>query len=196
MANNPGDFPDWNSDWDERDYWDICVIKDLTRTINIKFHGEQYNSIRLTTGDAPAIFEHIVFRDVYISNSSGTDADFDVILVNNRTIDPPPRKPTNLEVEVQSPTTIKATFLDNTEKGASWDEDYFKVERSAVGPAAGFVQIGTVTKPALLYTTYPATRSYTDATCIGLTQYWYRIRSYNSTGGNSPYSNVATATTP
>lgn len=194
--NNPADFPDWNADWNERDYWDICVVKQLTKTIRIKFHGEQYNSIRLKPGDSPAIFEHIVFRDIYITNTSGDTAEFDMILVNNRTISPPPLKPVSLEAQAINANLIKVSFEDHTIHGDNFNEDYFKIESSNVGPNTGFLQIGIAREPATMYAKRPVIINYSDIAVIGGTQYWYRARSYSASGGNSPYSNVATATTP
>lgn len=194
--NYPADFPDWNANWNERDYWDICVIKQLTNVIHIKFHGEQYNQIRIVPGDSPAIFEHIVYRDIYISNNSGSIAEFDLILVNNRTISPPPLKPKNLSAIAINANLIELIFEDDTLHSDNFNEDYFKIEVSNIGPTTGFLQIGTVKSPATMYVKRPITIKYSDSTVIGSTQYWYRVRSYSLEGGNSPYSNVATVTTP
>lgn len=194
--NNSADFPDWNENWNERDYWDICIIKQLTKTIYVKFHGEQYNQIRIKPGDSPVIFEHIVYRDILISNSSGDIVEFDIILVNNRTITPPPLKPVNLTAIATSSNSINLQFEDETLHSDNFNEDYFKVEVSNIGPNSGFLQIGVVRQSATMYQKRPLIIKYSDTTVVGLTQYWYRIRSYSVDGGNSPYSNIATATTP
>jgi hypothetical protein len=193
--NFPSLFPDWNSDWIERDYWDICVIKNLDGEIAIKFHSPDYNSLALLPEDSPSIFEHLLYRDVFITNLSGAEVNFNILFVNNRTIDPPPFKPVNSTAKAINATTIKVTFDDITATNDPSDEDFFKVERSSTGPLTGFVQVGVCPKPALYGMVPPITLTYTDTSCIGTTQYWYRIRAYSTRGGNSPYTSVVTATT-
>jgi hypothetical protein len=194
--NSSSMFPDWNSDWFERDYWDICVIKNLDNEISIKFHAPEYNSISIVPADCPAIFEHLVYRDVYVTNLSGNDANFNIIFVNNRTIDPPPVKPTNPKATAIDSNTIEVTFQDITASNDLMDEDFFKVERSSTGATTGFTQVGVCPKPSLFGMVPPINMTYTDSSCLATTQYWYRIRSYSTKGGNSPYTSVVTATTP
>jgi len=189
-------FPDWNADWYERDYWDICVIKNLDGEIAIKFHSPDYNSLALLPEDSPAIFEHLVYRDIYITNLSGAEVNFNIIFVNNRTIDPPPTKPKNVTAVSINATTIKINFEDVTANKEVGDENYFKIERSSTGPTTGFAQIAIIPKPPLWGLVPPISMTYTDSTCIGGTQYWYRLRSYELYGGNSSYTSVVTATTP
>lgn len=66
----------------------------------------------------------------------------------------------------------------------STNETGFRIERSTDGTA--FTEIATTGVNVV---------SYVDASLPNSTQYWYRLRAYNS-AGNSGYSNVATGTTP
>lgn len=202
MAENPDTFPDWNENWDERDYWTICVIKNLTSEgynaqINIKFHDSTYDSIPLTKNDIPAVFEPFVYRDVYISNPDDTySVSFDISFYNNRTITPPPYKPENLEaIEVES-SYVLLQFNDPTLKNDSFDEKYFRIERSSTSSTEGFSQIDTTTGTSLRFQNQYETIQYTDNTVSSTTTYWYRVRSYNDAGGNSPYSNVIEVSVP
>lgn len=194
--NNPSIFPDWNADWNERDYYDILVIKNLGYEISVKFHGPQYDTIQIVPGDCPAIWEHFVYRDIYITNLSGNDANFNVIFINNRTISPPPLKPINVELEVLSSTSIKISFEDITKGSNSFNEDYFKIERSSTSALTGFAQIGIGRTPALAISQgKPRIITFTDTTCAPATQYWYRVRAYSLVGGNSNYTDGITGTT-
>ncbi|MBN1670820.1 MAG: CotH kinase family protein, partial [Kiritimatiellae bacterium] len=90
-----------------------------------------------------------------------------------------PSAPSSLAAAVQSTTSIRLTWTDN-----SSNETQFKVERSTTG-TSGWVQIAT---PGANTTTY------TDSGLSAATKYYYRVRASNS-AGNSGYSNVASATT-
>jgi len=56
----------------------------------------------------------------------------------------------------------------------------FKIERST--DAQTFMEIGTVGANG---------RTYRDTTGLPNTSYYYRVRAYNQSSGNSAYSNVA-----
>jgi fibronectin type 3 domain-containing protein len=91
---------------------------------------------------------------------------------------PPPAAPSNLTATAISASRIDLAWADN-----SSDEDGFKIYRSTDNVNFAF------------YATVGAnvtTRSNTNLT--GSTTYYYRVLAYNS-GGNSTYSNVASATT-
>ena len=66
----------------------------------------------------------------------------------------------------------------------SSNESGFRIERSSNGTS--FSEIATVGANVI---------TYVDSGLAGSTQYWYRIRAYN-TAGNSAYSNTATGITP
>lgn len=183
--NNISEFPDWNSNWNERDYWNICVIKNLTHEISIKFHSIDYDSIPISLNDIPAIFEPFNFRDVFITNISGYLATFDIQFYNNRGISPPPLKPTNFTGTRTSQTLASFSFTDN-----AINEDYYKVERSNISATSGFNQIFTFNQPSNPQIMDSRTLTFKDTTAQAGHSYWYRIRAYNSTGGNSPYSEV------
>jgi hypothetical protein len=76
--------------------------------------------------------------------------------------------------------------------------DTFKLAATLGGAAINITTNGTGTNVigifALIYTAGPSTTSYSDTTTVGLTTYSYRVRAYNA-GGNSAYTNEASATT-
>ncbi|MBN1670959.1 MAG: CotH kinase family protein, partial [Kiritimatiellae bacterium] len=90
-----------------------------------------------------------------------------------------PAAPSSLAAAAQSSTSIRLTWTDN-----SSNETQFKVERSATG-TSGWSQIAT---PGANATTY------TDSGLGPATKHYYRVRASNS-AGDSPYSNIASATT-
>jgi 3-mercaptopyruvate sulfurtransferase SseA len=77
-----------------------------------------------------------------------------------------------------SSSQINLSWTDNSN-----NETGFKVERSKNG--RGFSQIATVGANVT---------TYTDTGLKASTTYRYRVRAYNA-GGNSTYSNIASATT-
>ncbi len=91
----------------------------------------------------------------------------------------PPAAPSNLTATAVSSSQINLAWTDN-----SSDETGFQIERSTDG--ANFGQIAALGA---------GVTSYQNSGLAPGTTYWYRVRAVNS-GGNSPYSNVATAATP
>jgi cellulose 1,4-beta-cellobiosidase len=91
----------------------------------------------------------------------------------------PPAAPTGLSATVISRTQINLTWTDN-----ATNEDGFKVERSNNG--TGFVQIAVVGSNVTTFANTSLTPN---------KKYFYRIRAFNN-GGDSPYSNTASAKTP
>jgi hypothetical protein len=93
--------------------------------------------------------------------------------------------PTNLTATAvlsdgETPTwTVELNWDDNSD-----DELGFKIERKVEGEVT-YTQIDTVGA---------GVTSYTDTDVVGDTTYYYRVRAYSS-GGDSPYSNEASATT-
>lgn len=200
MENNSDTFPDWNENWDERDYWNICVIKNLVSDghgaeLGVKFHDITYNDIPITKDDVPAIFEPFVFRDIYLSNPDTIyEISFDITVFNNRTITPPPYKPENLKVIDSTTSYITLQFEDISLKNDNFDEKYFRVERSITSSSEGFTQIDTIKGTSLRFQNQLETLQYTDEGVSTGNTYWYRVRAYNEEGGNSPYSNVVEIT--
>lgn len=91
---------------------------------------------------------------------------------------PPPAAPSDLTATTVSQSEITLAWVDN-----SSDEDGFRVERSTdnatwsviASPGAGTV-------------------AYADSGLDPATTYYYRVKAYNA-GGDSAYSNIASATT-
>jgi hypothetical protein len=77
-----------------------------------------------------------------------------------------------------SSSQINLSWTDNSN-----NETGFKVERSSDGTT--FTQIATVGANVT---------TYADTGLPALTKYYYRVRAYNA-GGNSAYSNIASAKT-
>ena len=94
----------------------------------------------------------------------------------------------NESVMPAAPDTISATAISSIEIGLAWtdnsnNEDGFKIERSPGG--ISFTPIDTVSADVT---------SYSDTGLSAGTEYWYRVRAYNTTG-DSGYTNTANATT-
>jgi len=105
----------------------------------------------------------------------------------------PPDPPT--PATQNPPTNLTATAVLSDGETPTWqvelnwddnsdDELGFKIERKVEGDAT-YSQIDTVGA---------GVTSYTDTDVVGGTTYYYRVRAYSS-GGDSPYSNEASATT-
>ncbi|GAB2560545.1 fibronectin type III domain-containing protein [Spirosoma areae] len=90
-----------------------------------------------------------------------------------------PRPPGNLAATAASPSQINLTWTDNAD-----NESGFDLERSTDG--TNFTKVADSGANAT---------AYSDQGLQPRTTYYYRIRAKN-TAGNSPYSNVANATTP
>ena len=89
-----------------------------------------------------------------------------------------PEAPSNLSASVESATSIKITWTDN-----SSNETGFKIERNTSG--GSYSQITTVSANAT---------NYTDTGLVSGVKYYYRVQAYN-TAGNSAYSNEVETTT-
>ena len=94
---------------------------------------------------------------------------------------------------VTAPSGLTATAVSTNQINLSWtdnsnNEDGFYIERAPDngGVPGAWTQIAAV---GANVTTYSDTGAATN------TKYWYRVRAYNA-GGNSGYSNQASATTP
>lgn len=96
-----------------------------------------------------------------------------------KTLPNPPAKPRNLTV-----TTISNRQLNLAWQDSSTNEAGFKIERKT-GLNGTFAVIAAVNANV---------KNFADSTLAGKTTYFYRLRAFNA-GGNSEYSNEATATT-
>ena len=112
----------------------------------------------------------------YATNSIGTVYGNDISFTTTVALTLP-NAPSNLTATPISSTEINLSWIDNSN-----NEDGFKVER-APGGTTNFSEI--ISLPA-------NTTSYQNSGLSGSAGYNYRIRAYNS-GGNSGYSNIATA---
>jgi titin len=93
---------------------------------------------------------------------------------------PPPAAPLNLAATAVSSTGIDLTWTDN-----SSNEDGFKIERCQGSGCTNFAQIDQVGSGIV---------NYSNTGLATGTNYSYRVRAYN-VGGDSSYSNSASATT-
>ncbi|MBN1672702.1 MAG: fibronectin type III domain-containing protein [Kiritimatiellae bacterium] len=92
----------------------------------------------------------------------------------------PPATPGSLTATAQSSTRIQLSWKDNSN-----DETGFKIDRRRSG-TTDWVRIATPGAGAT---------AYADSGLAGATRYYYQVKAYNA-AGNSPYSNMADATTP
>jgi len=115
--------------------------------------------------------------DAKFLRENGTVADY--FTINKGVSTPlPPAAPTSLAATTASSSQINLSWTDN-----ATNESGFRVELSTDG--TNFTQIATTSANA---TTYSA------VTLSASTTYYFRVRSYND-GGDSAYSNTASATT-
>ncbi|MGH9861796.1 MAG: fibronectin type III domain-containing protein [Candidatus Acidiferrales bacterium] len=92
-----------------------------------------------------------------------------------------PAAPSNLAAAAVSSSQINLTWTDNSN-----NEDGFKIERCLGATCQNFAQIAQIG---------PNATAYSDTSLSAGTAYRYRVRAFNA-GGNSPYSNMVSATTP
>ena len=113
----------------------------------------------------------VYFFRVYAFNNNG-NSDFSAI-VSVSTPDLPPRAPSNLRYTNLMLNSVDLFWTDNSD-----NEDGFKIERKPVGDFP-YIEIATVLTPDT---------SFQDDGLISGSEYYYKVRAYNS-GGVSPYSN-------
>lgn len=104
-------------------------------------------------------------------------------VVSATTSAPPavPIAPVSLVLTVKSSSQINLSWTDK-----STNETGFKIERSLDGVT--FTQIATVAASSR------TSASYSSISLVTKTKYYYRVRAYNA-GGDSAYTNIASATT-
>ena len=110
-----------------------------------------------------------------LNNTAATVAAFR----GGSTVSAVPTAPSGLAAGSASYNSVKLTWNDN-----SANETGFKLERSTDG--ANFAQIAAVGADV---------KTYSDGTVVPLTNYFYRVRAYNSVG-NSAYSSTISVRTP
>ncbi|QQR77554.1 MAG: fibronectin type III domain-containing protein [Candidatus Moraniibacteriota bacterium] len=93
-----------------------------------------------------------------------------------------PTAPSNLQTSVVSSSSINLAWTASTDNVAVTN---YTVERCSGTSCTTFTQIAT-----------PTTNSYSDAGLTGTTTYRYRVLATDAANNLSPYSNIASATTP
>jgi predicted secreted protein len=102
------------------------------------------------------------------------------VVYNGSTPPTPPAAPSGLTAVAVSSSQINLAWADN-----ATDETGFKIERCTGAGCSNFTQIATVGANVT---------SYSNTGLAASTSYSYRVRAYNG-GGDSAYSNTASATT-
>jgi hypothetical protein len=117
---------------------------------------------------------------LFILDNSGVPSVAKIIKISAVALPAPPAAPANLSATAISSTQINLAWLDN-----AGNEDGFKIERCQGSGCTNFAQVAQVG---------PGVVNYSNTGLTSSTNYSYRVRAYN-TGGNSSYSNTASATT-
>jgi len=147
------------------------------RTVTVSF-TQATGGLNLTAPSDPNLAPPGHYM-LFLLNGSGVPSVAKIIMLGGTAPPPPPpAAPTNLVATAASSTSITLTWADQSN-----NEDIFKIER-ALGTGA-FSQVAAVGANVT---------TYTDTGLAAGTSYSYRVRASNS-GGDSSYSNTATATT-
>ena len=113
-------------------------------------------------------------------NSGGNSAYSNTATATTQAAPSPPAAPSGLTATAASSSQINLGWTDN-----STNEDGFRIERCQGSGCTSFAQIAEVGANVT---------SYSNTGLAASTAYVYRVRAFNG-GGNSGYSNTATATT-
>ena len=131
---------------------------------------ETYTATSLTPGAS-----YSFYVKAYNSLTTSAASNTETVVMSD-----PPAAPSGLTAEATATTGARLNWVDNAD-----NEIDFKVEQSSTSASAGFAVIATVSRNI---TTYAVTGLTSN------TQYWFRVRSRNSSG-YSKYCTVATAVT-
>lgn len=141
----------------------------IETTVTVPADTETYSDKNLTPSTT-------YYYRVWAFNSAGDSGYSTASATTPAAAPPPPSAPSNLTATAVSNSQINLAWTDT-----SSNEDGFKIERSTNGTT--FTEIAQVAANATTYSNTGLTAS---------TTYWYQVRAFNS-GGNSAYSNIATA---
>ncbi|MEN8156698.1 MAG: T9SS type A sorting domain-containing protein [Bacteroidota bacterium] len=128
-----------------------------------------------TTGVDTAFFDDSGLEDVttyyYRVKAVNATGMSEYISGSETTLLSPPNAPASLDANASGSCTVELRWVDMSD-----NEDGFLMERSIL-PAGGFTPLDVIA---------PNSESYTDATTLNHTTYYYRLSAFNS-GGNSDY---------
>jgi hypothetical protein len=116
---------------------------------------------------------------LFILDGNGVPSVSKIIQITTVSVTPP-AAPSNLAATAVSTSQIDLTWVDN-----ATNEGRFKIERCLGSGCTNFAQIAQVGA---------GVANYSNSALASSTTYIYRVRAYNG-GGDSSYSNTATATT-
>jgi fibronectin type 3 domain-containing protein len=133
-------------------------------------------SVRTYLDNSPPPATQVQYRVLAYNAAANSDPALSNVIT---TLPAPPAAPSNLQASGISGSRVRLTWTRN-----STNETGFSVERAA----------GTGTSFAALASVPPGSTSFEDANLHPLTTLSYRVRAGNA-GGNSAWSNTATATT-
>ncbi|GIW53280.1 MAG: hypothetical protein KatS3mg081_2635 [Gemmatimonadales bacterium] len=157
-------------------------------TCDARSSGQCSASVRLDSGWVDTLWAQPMTDWVFggwTRSCSGTQASCPVSLTSSVPVSAafvpvPPAAPTNLMATAVSSSRIDLSWTDSAN-----NEDGFRIERCVGSGCSSFTQIDTVGANVT---------AYQNTGLMAATSYSYRVRAYNA-GGNSGYSNTATATT-
>jgi fibronectin type III domain protein len=165
----------WTDNASNEDGFDLeqCTGAGCTSFVEIAL-GPNVTSYQSTGLSAETSYSY----RVRARNSAGNSAYSNTVSATTPPTMPPP---TDLTATAVSSSRIDLTWTDN-----SSDEDGFQIERCTGAGCTDFEHIATVPRD---FPRYP------DSGLSAGTSYSYRVRASND-DGTSPYSNIASATTP
>jgi hypothetical protein len=154
----------------------VTHTKNMDQRINRLAFSQASGGLNVTAPGDPNLCPPGYYM-LFILNGTGVPSVASMVRISGSP-PPAPSAPSSLTATAVSSSRIDLAWTDN-----SGNEDGFRIERSTDG--TNFAEIATVGANA---TTYASTG------LAASTTYHYRVRAYNA-GGNSAYSNTASATT-